>query len=600
MGVSPVLSQRKTSRFLVLALVGTLLCVAWPVWAARAPDGERAQSFVKELLQELAEGTLDPERQQALFWPSLDTDLHPAAKRVWFDALARDLRRPPLGPALAAQPEVLDWVAGPDYVRVRLDTQPALSTRIARVEGGLRSLGFEPTVCSECSEQERFVTQLLERVQLHRKHRSLVAGADLLVDAKAEYSKEPGAFLLAWHNRNVDAGYLRWVLQDAQVLGAQGNEVQVALRDRTETWTLRYRQGRWMLDYAALPEDSPLRLATEEVEPWRSGQRIEEHAVQWWLPSWRPEGDGLVVGEDLLFISPRAVQGDLVVYGQTLDRSHAFLALLDPESGAVNARFSLPTLSRQQNFSQRVWRDLFRVSLSPDGRLMAVGAWDRMWVVRVDDGEVLSERYGLSGLDLLAWSPDGSRLLAADHLMLLDLDPQTLRESQRQPLAKPLVDLAFSFGQVWTVDRLGQVRVLEGTDLGEVSVSSAACCGGVLGCQFDPSSGELLVSCSASCEPAWLWIWDGNSAPTQLADETLAAERGALALDPSGRYLVTPAQGRAGAVYDRRLELASAPFGGSTPLNQAAWTTDARTLYGVDLMGVAWAWTLPDIQGAQP
>ncbi len=590
----------KTSRFLVALVALAMAALALPALAARAPDAQRAQLFVELVLDELSQGELDVERQKLLFWPSLDGSLHPAAKRAWFDELSRTLAAGELAQILKANPEVRSVVPGPDYVRVVLDTEPALSTRVSRVEGSLRALGFELAVCQGCTEQERFVLALLGRVQTHRKHRSLSAGADLWVDPAAEYPKEPPAFLLAWHNRNVDAGYLRWVLQDAELVSSNGNEVQVALRDRTETWTLRYREGRWMLDYAELPVDSPLRLASEQVEDWRSGKVLEENAVDWWLPSWREEAAGLVVGEDLLFVSPRAVQGDLVVYGQTLDRSFAILALLDPESGSVNARFSLPTLSRQQNFSQRAWRDLFHVALSPDGRLIAIGAWDRMWVVQVDDGKVISERYALSGLDLLAWSPDGERLLAADHLVLLDLDPKTLKESQRIPLGKPLVDLSWSYGQVWTVDRLGQVRVLDAQDFREVSASEQACCGGVLGCEMDPGSGELLVSCSASCEPAWLWVWDGNSPPTQLADETLAAPQGALALDPTGRFLATPADGRAGAVYDRRQERASDPFGLSVPLRQAAWSSDGATLYGVDMMGTAWAWSLSTVLEAQP
>ena len=492
---------------------------ALPALAARPPDAQRAQLFVELVLQELAQGKLSAERQKQLFWPSLDGSLHPAAKRAWFSELSRTLESGELAQTLKAQPEVRVVVPGPDYVRVVLDTEPALSTRVSRVEGSLRALGFEAAVCQDCTEQERFVLRLLGRVQTHRKHQSLNAGADLWVDPAAEYPSEPPAFLLAWHNRNVDAGYLRWVLQDAELVGSSGNEVKVALRDRTETWTLRYREGRWMLDYAQLPVDSPLRLPVDQVEDWRGGKLIEQNAVDWWLPSWREETSGLVVGEDLLFVGPRAVQGDLVVYGQTLDRSFSILALLDPDSGAVNARFSLPTLSRQQNFSQRAWRDLFQVALSPDGRLIAIGAWDRMWVVRVDDGEVISERFALSGLDLLAWSPDGERLLAADHLVLLDLDPQTLHESQRIPLTKPLVDLAWSYGQVWTVDRLGEVRVLDAQDLTQVVASEKACCGGVLGCEMDPGSGEFLVSCSASCEPAWLWVWDGSSEPSQLAEQ---------------------------------------------------------------------------------
>lgn len=590
----------KTSRFLVALLTVACALLALPALAARAPDVHRAQLFVELFIEELADGSLDSERQEQVFWPSSGEPLHPAAKRAWFDELSRSLAGGELWETLQGNPGVRSVVPGPDYVRVVLNTEPALSTRVTRVDGSLRALGFEPAVCQDCTEQERFVVALLSRVQRHRKHHSLSAGADLWLDPATEYPQDPGAFLLAWHNRNVDAGYLRWVLQDAELVGSHGNEVQVALKDRTETWSLGYREGRWMLNYALLPQDSPLRLAPEQVEDWRDGKLLEENAVGWWLPSWREQTSGLVVGEDLLFVSPRAVQGDLVVYGQTLDRTHAILALLDPSSGAVNARFSMPTLSRQQNFSQRAWRDLFHIALSPDGRLIAIGAWDRMWVVRVDDGEVLSERYALSGLDLLAWSPDGTRLLAADHLVLLELDPLTLRDSQRIPLGKPLVDLSWSYGQVWTVDRQGEVRVLDPKDLRRSTASETACCGGVLGCEVDPGSGELLVSCSAACEPAWLWVWDGSGVPVQLADQALAASEGALALDPTGRYLVTPAVDRAAAVYDRSGKRTSEPFGRSVPLRQAAWSSDGATLYGVDRMGTAWAWSLSRVLDQQP
>ena len=583
----PVRSPRAhSSRFLVALLTAI---IALPALAARAPDPEKARRFVEELLLAISQGA-DAQALEPVFAPGDGQDLHPGQRRAWLAQLDVELSQGSLGRSLSAQPEIHGVVQGPDYVRVVLETEPALSTRVIREQGELLSRGFEPAVCDLCPEPERFVRELLDRIQLYEQPRRLVAGADLHVDAKAEYPPDPGAFLLAWHNRNIDAGYLRWLLMDAQVVGSTGTDVKVSMRDRTESWPVVYKGGRWMLDYAGLPADSPLRLDPESVGPWHSGRILEDNATQWWLPSMRQTPAGLVVAEDVLYLAPRPVQGDVLAYIQPLDRTFSLLALMD-EDGEVHARFSVPTLSRQQNFSQRRWRELFRFSLSADGRLLAVGAWDRMWVIRVDDGEVLAERYGLSGLDVLAWSPDGQTLIAADHLVLLELDPQTLRDRSRRPLSKPLVGAAFGLEELWVVNRSGLVERLDTPGLDPIGEDTEACCGAARSCTLDPASDELLVSCTLSCQPAWLWSWDGQAPPAQLADDGFAGEIGALALDPSGRLLVGPSADSAGALYDRRREESVGAFGGPVPLRHAVWSADGQMLYGVDNLGVGWRWT---------
>ena len=562
--------------------------------AARPPDPERARGLAEEFSDRAAAGELEAAWLREVVQPESLALLPHAEQRSYYHHLERSLDpAAPLGRSLALGPPVLGVVEGPDYLRVVYDTKPALTLVVRRDSGGAVAERFERSACSLCSEPERFVADLLEDLQSGEGRPRLLPGVDLSVDAEQE-AAVPGDWTYAWHARNIDAGYLRWLLADAEVVNTSGLGVDVALADRTETWPVVYRDGRWQLDYAGLDEDSPVRLADEGLGRWREDRVIARHAVDWWTPAWDARDEGLLLATEVRLVAPRPLQGDLLLYVQDLERSFALAALVDPATGEVERRIGLPTLSKRENHDPDTWDDLFVGALSPDGKRLAIGAHRRLWVVDVESGEVLRTVYDVNGLRALAWSAEGERLALGDRrgVSLLEGERYGDRARHWAESLSAVEGLAFRGEQLWMIQEDGLATPLALPGLKPEGAPVRACCGAVRGVTSLARSGELLVGCAGSCDPAWLWRWEPGGDPLVLADERWRGEAGTVSASPDGRYLVGPtAEGRA-ALWDLRTDEVLAVFGPG-PLDQVAW--DGERVYGLDGRSRAWSWELREL-----
>lgn len=577
-----------TSRILGALL---LLLAGSAAWAARPPDVERSVRFVEDVVRTVVAGDVDPAWVRQNISPRDVDALPPAGRRAWYRQMERDLGPTGvLGVALAQDPAVTGTVSGPDYVRVLLATDPVLSARVRRAGASLVVERFEETPCTDCMESERYLRVLLADVQAGSKSRALVPGVDLHVTPKAEHAPDPGGWVLALHTRNVDAGYVRWLLRDAEVVGADATGVQVALSDRTETWPVVYRDGRWQVDYAQLPEDSPLRLDTDQVAAWRSTTLLAQKRAEWWVPIGLHTADGVLLADDVVAVHPRGRKGDVLLYAQDLDRDAALVALIDPVAGTVNRTVPMPTLSSRTNLSPRRWRALFKTALSPDQERLAIAVHHTLWVVDLETGDVLAQRGDLYGVTALTWSGPDSLLLAdSASVRLLDAGTAGERSTLWREGRSPVVALIPERERVWVVWQDGLVRAASLPDLHVLQESPwSACCGACRAAALDPQSGELLVGCEDGCEPAWLWSWDGASAPQVYADDQLVG-RGTLALDPVGAYVVGPSQDGGAVLWSRQTQAPVRQLG-TQDLLQGAWAADGSVFYAVDVTGRAWSW----------
>ena len=487
-------------------------------------------------------------------------------------------------------------VRGPDYVRVVLAGSPPLTVVVRKVGGELVVDGIEDSSCGLCSEPERFVADLVRDLGQGDAHPRLVPGLDLKVDPAT--SARPESWLFAMHARNVDAGYVRYLLLGAEVVGSSSLGVDVALSDRTETWPVVYADDRWMVDYEGLPEDSPLRLADDEIDAWQGDRQLATRKAEWWLPTVVSQPDGArMLAEDVLLLLPRPLQGDVLVYSQDLDRSFALGALIDPDDGAVLARRSLPTLSKKQNYAPEDWRGLFHGALSPDGRRLAVGAHQRLWLVELASGEVQRTFYDLNGLSDVAWSADGRWLVLGDQRGVSLIDADSLQERGRywgETLA-PIEGLSVGHS-VLAAHQDGVIVELEIPGLKRTGNDQIACCGQVRGVDRDPRSGDLVCGCAGTCEPVWLWRWSGvrSEDPEVRADASIRGTEGTLSVDPTGRWLVTTSALGGATLWDLRSEEPAAHFS-ERALRQVAWDIEADRLYAVDVDGRAWVWSVSSL-----
>lgn len=559
--------------------------------AARPPDVERAEALGREFVERATADELEAAWLREVVRPAALAELPPSAKRSYYHHVERSMGpRGGLGLTLAEGPEVLGVVVGPDYARIVFDTSPPLTAVVRRDGGATVVERFERSACGLCSEPERFVADLIADLQSGEAPPRLLPGVDLAVDATLEASV-PTDWTYAWHARNTKAGYLRWLGLDAEVVNVHGQGVDVALADRTETWPVVYAEGRWMLDYTGLDEESPLRLADDELGRWRQDRIIAQHSVEWWSPVFAPKADGVLLAHEVRFVGPRPLQGDLLLYVQDLDRSFALVALVDPDSGEVRRRIGLPTLSKRENHDPDTWDDLFVGALSPDGKTLAIGAHRRLWLVDLASGEVLRTVYDVNGLRALAWSADGKRLALGDGRGVSLMEGEHFEDKARHwaETLSEVEGVVLDAERVWMVQEDGVITGLSPEDLRPEPGAILACCGAVRGVDRVRGSGEILVGCEGTCDPAWLWRWRPGGEPLLFADQQWRGSDGTISSSPDGRYLVGPtADGRA-AIWDLRSESVLNTFS-PVPLEQIAWGEER--IYGVDSQARAWSWRL--------
>jgi len=567
--------------------------------ASPAPTQREAATFVEEVIDVVADGRVSGLWAARTFVPREVEHASPSVRLAWADQV--DERLAPGGDwraVLARRPRVQGTVPGPDYTRVVLqDTGWTLAVR--QVDEGLVVDRVAPSACGLCSEPERFVADLLAQVDgRDAAGRRLLPGAELAVQPWLDDQGPADQQRWSWalQNRNARAGYLWWLLRDAQVVGpAAGQAVQVSLETGTEIWPVIYRDHRWQVDYAGLPPDSALRLPEDQVAHWTSTGQVRLETLRYWRPTWRAQADTVLVDDAALFVAPRALQGDVVLYHQDMGSRWAMIATLDPDTGQVQGAVPAPRVPMSFFLPTSGWWDWLELALSPDGRHLAVGVQTRLQVVAVDTGDVVLSATGLPRVTALSWSPDGRHLVVGDIFggNSLYRGPDFGRVGQARSSGRAILGHAWLADGLLAVDAAGAVHRYRLPDLSAEGVVDKACCGAVHGVERLPFTGEVVVGCAGTCAPAWLWRWDPVNAgpPEVLADARLDASAGLVSADPTGRWLVVGHRGEGGAMalWDLRAGRIAATFA-ELPLRQISWSPEGGSLWGIDQAGRSWRW----------
>ena len=566
---------------------------------ASAPTEREAVAFVEEVVDVVADGRVSGLWAARTFVPwSLDAST-PSTQLAWAEHVEERLA--PSGgwrAVLAQRPRVQGAVTGPDYTRVVLEDS-GWTLVVRTLEDRLAIERVEASSCGLCSEPVRFVTDLLAEVDSRESAgRRLLPGGELAVqpwlDEEGPADKQRWSWAL--QNRNARAGYLWWLLGDAEVLEPLADDVvRVRLASGVEDWALTYRDHRWQVDYARLPEDSAVRLPADQIAYWTSSARVRQETLTYWRPSWTAMGDAVRVDDGALFVSPRALQGDVVVYHQDMGSRWAMIATLDPETGEVQSAVAAPRVPMSFFLPTSGWWDWLEIALSPDGRHLAVGVQTRLWILAVDTGDVVLSATRLPRVTALSWSPDGKHLAVGDIYGSNSLyrGPSFQKKAQARSSGRPIHGHAWLADGLLAVDEAGAVHRYRLPTLSSEGVVDKACCGAVNGVDRLPFTGEVVIGCAGTCAPAWLWRWDpiGPAAPEVLADARLDATRGLVSADPTGRWLVVGHRGEGGAMalWDLREGRIAATFS-ELPLRHVAWSPEGGRLWAIDLAGQSWRW----------
>jgi WD40 repeat protein len=455
-----------------------------------------------------------------------------------------------------------------------------------------------------CSEPTRFLTDLLAQVDGRASAgRRLLPGAELAVHPWLEDQGPADKQRWSWalQNRNARAGYLWWLLKDAQVVEQVADDVvRIQLPEGPEDWALIYRDHRWQVDYARLPAESALRLPADRVVHWTTSGHIRQETLKYWRPTWRIKGETVLVDEAILFLAPRPLHGDLVVYHQDMGSRWAMIATLDPETGEVLSSRAAPRIPMSFFLPTSGWWDWLDFELSPDGRFLAVGVQTRLWILEVDTGRVALSASRLPRVTAISWSPDGKYVAAGDIYGGVSLyrGPDFDKVAQARASGRSIHGFAWLADGLLAVDQAGAVHRYGMPSMTAEGVLDKACCGAVRGVDRLPFTGEVVIGCAGGCAPAWLWRWDpvGAAPPRVLADARLAASNGAISADPTGRWLVVGHQGPGGAMalWDLREERIAATFSG-LPLRGVSWSPEGGRIYGIDLDGNSWRWDVTEL-----
>jgi hypothetical protein len=522
-----------------------------------------------------------------------------------------------LGRTLGQGPPIAALVPGPDYLRVVLETTPYLSFVLTRADGQVRIRSWATTWCGDCREPTRAVVDLIARAGLGEGPQ-LVPGLDLVVPGEVTAADEPGgsAWRAAFVARNHAAGFLRWLLADADVLGQDVDGVQVAFRDRVETWPIDYAGGAWVLDYERLPTDSPLRLEQDDVRGWHDEERVRAAALDWWLPERaRMDHGGRLVASMAVAVARQTPTQRWLVAVERPDGLAAGLFGFDGD-GTVGLRVPLPPWPDQVARPVRSWAEAWTSAVSPAAdRLLLAGA-GRWWLVDLASGEARQGRAGvLDGIRAAAWSLDGSTIAVGDEsgsLALLtpgDPQPTALRVALWSGAGDrvAVAGLAFAPGAarllVAGIDGRVQAFTLPGLepaeDLGET------CCGYAVALLLDAARDRVLVACGGGCPAQSVVALPLHSVGDPLPHPAApAAAGGVLSLSPDGRWLVLAGGGPDGepdgaAVLCHAPGVVPAAAFSDVPLVDVAWDEAGTAFLALREDGSAVLWTVADVLGGE-
>ena len=590
-----------------------LLALALPSAAAaapRSPDPDEALGCVRSLAWALSHAPLTPEDLERWFAPPAGP-LGASAAGIALDRerlMALLSPQGPLGEVLATEPEVEAVVQGPDYARVILSTQPRLSFVLVREGADTRIHHWESTHCGDCREPVRYVSDLLFDVR-ERLEPSLVPGLDLHVERGARPTdRQQALWNHAFAIRNNSAGYLRWLLHDAEVLGYDVAGVRVAFRDHVETWPVIYRDGRWGIDYEQLPPESALRLPRAEAGDWREDAYVRQQSREWWLPGQGSTVDGgQKWAEHAVGVAWQPVQQRWLLGVVRPDGLLAGLFSLE-EEGSVAQRWELPHWPSPYGRPVHDWPRAWSTALSPAGDELLLAGAQRWWLVGLDgQGIAQGQRGVLGSITAAAWSDDGDWLALGDDRGNVGLipeggsQPSALRYFVPNAAGRPaVVGLAFPPGAsslltAWSDGGLGRLTLPE---LELRAEPESLCCGRATDLVLRPGHAQAVMACGGGCPPLAVTtvpLYD-DGAPTRYADVVLSPVGGVLSLSPDGRWVVLASdQAEGSAALCLADDLVPVAVFSEVPLVQVAWSDDSSSILTLREDASAVHWTLEHI-----
>jgi hypothetical protein len=528
-----------------------------------------------------------------------------------------------------ASSEVVETVvSGPDYVRVILGGEVRFSFVVVLYEGLPQIVDWAVTNCGQCSEPSRFLTDLVQSVNnqstgIYR----LLPGIELIRSDSERLSPSYPGWVRALHSRNVTAGYTRSILTDARIIGSSGNSVHVELSGDREEWTVDFLNGRWVLLYDELEPDSVLRLDHSDESSFTDARDVAGLRSELWEPVAIELDNQTLLDRDTLYVGPRQLYSDIVMYGQDIGRRWAQIALIEQRSLRPILSSSVPTISSRLKVDISGWTNEFSFSLSPNERHLLIGAYDLGWIIDLDTGAVIWEKSDFRAVSTLGWSGGGEQFAIAEcrnfandearrspsesvgsclngevHLYNFDGERAELSFSKRISEHRSSL-VAYDGGLLWSVGDNGQVVVVSLDERVATETAEQPVCDEYESGRYQPSFRQLLFACvsapddlesdaSTPRERRTVTVDLTTHQISQAAVEGVSRHERMLSISPSGRSVLVEGNSTTQVV---RLSDGARFRVTDSRLYNPQWSSDERDIYGVDPVGNGSRWRITSI-----
>ena len=504
-----------------------------------------------------------------------------------------------MGELLRRSPEAQSWTTGPDYVRVLFDGAAPLSVVVNTTHGNeptIRTL--ELTSCQTCSEQERFVEDLIWRSKLGVDGPILVPSFDLsltrFLEENPDYSSHWVAML---QTRNHKGKLTEYLLEGATLLESEDGQIRVQYTDGfVDTWEVLYEDYQWALDYNSLALDSPLRMARRDMWRWRDPSELQKWALLRWRPTWTTVNDnlGMHIGSNAIGSAIDPLDQSVLIAVLDMDRVLAGIIRVDPYGHKVTQRIPTKAPSTRTSLPIDHWYERWFFEVSPDRTSAVLYLPSRLWQVDLTSGtlRLLESAKNVSVVAIGTAGRDDQNLVAAatsTHIAVYGGEAL-----QHLPIPAPIIALAFSHQGLVAVSSEGQTLEYP-LDGSPPFIAGTACCDNLIGeAAVHPSGDEVLLSCQPGCGRGWERTSLEGAAPVYV--EGVPTQPGGLSWSPSGDRFVTGSSTGGLVLWDAVENRPLAEFHPPGRTLETHWTSDGSALITRNSDGDVYWWSVDQLQ----
>jgi hypothetical protein len=549
---------------------------------------------VHSLVAELVDQAQRNSTQSSWFTANLaDAEGRPTPLRA--QALARLIQKGALGDSFRRQSTVEAWRQGPNYVRVVLQGNPALTIIVNQFEGQAPSIRhIELSSCGICSEEERFIEDLIWKVNLGANEPILVPSFDLSLTAFLSKNPDHSSHWVAMlQTRNQKGKLPHSLLRGAELLGSEESVYRVRYSDGfIDTWRVVYEDHLWAVDYDALAPDSPLRMARRDMWRWRDPAELQSWALQRWEPTWAGVNHdlGLHIGGGAIGAAIDPLDQTVLIAVSDIDRVLSGIIRVDPYSHEVLERIPISAPSTRTTLPIDRWYDRWLFEVAADRGAAVLHLPSRLWHIDLANGKqrLLESTKSISAVAIGSASEEGQRLIAAaspTHIAVYG--GEALQHLQ---IPAPIIAMRFSHQGLIAVTSEGQSLEYALKDAIAVSAGVGCCDQSVREAAIHPSGDEVLLTCEITCDRGWERTSLEGDPPQFVAG--VSSRPGGLSWSPAGDQFVTRSF-TGGLILWRADE--NQPIAEFKPPGETVethWTADGSALMTRNASGDVYWWAL--------